>query len=140
MHDNFTSPNAHVAQASAVRPSRSPPAEMGADSAEAMQRLREDHDRIVADITNVVAHRLFSAGLTLQSALGLMDGHPAANRVEVAIGELDQAIRELRDAVLRPRRSGWLARRQTTPGPGGLTAKGDEGSAGAEGADQRGGA
>lgn len=45
-----------------------------AGSAETTQRLIDDHNRIASDINDVVAHRLFSAGLALQTALGLMDG------------------------------------------------------------------
>ncbi len=43
--------------------------------------------------------RLFSAGLTLQTALGLMGEHPVAGRIQGAIDELDLAIRDYRTAL-----------------------------------------
>jgi signal transduction histidine kinase len=63
-------------------------------------RLCEDHDRIAAGLNDVVVHRLFSAGLDLESALVLTGtDHPAAAKIEHAVGELDQAISDLRSAV-----------------------------------------
>ena len=97
-----------VAAPMTVAPSSNPPARRAADSAETIRRLTEDHDRIARDINDVVVHRLFSAGLTLETALGLMDGHRAGDRIQFAIDELDQAIRDLRDAVFGARRSGSL--------------------------------
>jgi signal transduction histidine kinase len=71
-----------------------------ADTPETALRLSEDHDRIAEGLNDVVVHRLFSAGLDLESALALAGtDHPAAAKIEHAIGELDQAIRDLRTAV-----------------------------------------
>jgi hypothetical protein len=47
----------------------------------------------------IVVHRLFAAGLDLQTALGLIGGHPATEKVQHALGELDQAIRDIRNTV-----------------------------------------
>jgi signal transduction histidine kinase len=72
------------------------------ESAEVTLRLAEDHDRIAQSVNDVVVRRLFAVGLDLQSALGLMGEHRATPRICHAVGELDQAIRDLRDAIF-----GW---------------------------------
>jgi signal transduction histidine kinase len=82
-----------------VAPGRNPPAGKSADSAETTRRLIEDRDRIASGISDRVVYRLYSAGLSLQTALGLMDGHRAAENIEDAIAELDQAIIDLRATV-----------------------------------------
>jgi hypothetical protein len=85
-------------------PARGLPDGKAADTPEMTLRLTEDHDRIAEGLNDVIVHRLFSAGLTLEAALTLIGSHPAACRIEDAIGELDQAIRDLRNAVFdRPR-------------------------------------
>jgi hypothetical protein len=81
---------------------------------EVMLRLAQDRDRITAGMDDIVTHRLFSAGLTLETALGLMGGHPAAGKVEEAIGELDLAIADFRTVLFDHHQT---ARRW--PGPGG---------------------
>jgi hypothetical protein len=43
-----------------------------------------------------VVCRLYSTGLMLQTALELMDGHRAADHIELSIDELDQVISDLR--------------------------------------------
>ena len=58
--------------------------------------LTEEHDRIAAGLTDVVVRRLFSAGLVLETAVGLMGDHRAAGPVQQAISEVDLAIRDLR--------------------------------------------
>jgi hypothetical protein len=50
-------------------------------------------------MNDIVVYRLFSAGLSLQTALGLMDGHPAAGKVQEAIDELDVAIADFRTVL-----------------------------------------
>jgi hypothetical protein len=50
-------------------------------------------------MNEVVVRRLFSAGLSLQTALALMDGHRAAGKVQEAIGELDLAIADFRSVL-----------------------------------------
>jgi len=67
---------------------------------EAALLLAQDRDRIAADMTDTVVRRLFTAGLALETALGLMGGgHPGAGKVQEAIGQLDLAIRDVRNAV-----------------------------------------
>jgi signal transduction histidine kinase len=69
------------------------------DSAEVTRALAKDHDRIAQDMTDVVVHRIFAAGLDLQAALGLIGDHPGTEKIYHAIDELDQAIRDIRDAI-----------------------------------------
>ena len=83
----------------AVRAMRGPPPGRSGEPAEVMLRLAQEHDRIAAGMNDVVVYRLFSAGLCLQAALGLMDGHRAAGKVQQAIGELDLAIADFRDVL-----------------------------------------
>jgi len=66
---------------------------------EAALLLAQDRDRIAADMTDTVVRRLFTAGLALETALGLMGGHPGVGKVQEAIGRLDLAIRDVRNAV-----------------------------------------
>jgi hypothetical protein len=61
-----------------------------------MLRLAHEHECIAGGMSDIVVHRLFSAGLCLETALGLMGGHPAAGKVEEAIGELDLAVADFR--------------------------------------------
>jgi signal transduction histidine kinase len=82
-----------------IRPTRDPPPGRAGDWADAMLLLVQDRDRIAGDMTDLVVHRLFSAGLTLETALGLMGDHPGAGKVQDAIGELDRAIRDVRNVV-----------------------------------------
>jgi signal transduction histidine kinase len=82
-----------------IRPTRDPPPGRAGDRADAMLLLVQDRDRIAGDMTGLVVHRLFSAGLALETALGLMGDHPGAGKVQDAIGELDLAIRDIRNVV-----------------------------------------
>jgi signal transduction histidine kinase len=82
-----------------VRPTRDSPPGRASDSAEVILRLMQDRDRIAEDMNDLVVHRLFSAGLALETALGLIGGHPGAGKVQEAIGELDLAIRDVRNVV-----------------------------------------
>ena len=82
-----------------VRPTRGPPPGRAGDSAEVTLRLAQDHDRIAEGMKDIVVHRLFSAGLALETALGLIGGHPGAGEVQEAIGELDLAIRDFRNVL-----------------------------------------
>ena len=81
-----------------IRPTRDPPPRNAGDWAEALL-LVQDRDRIAAGMTDLVVHRLFAAGLALETALGLMGGHPGAGKVQETIGELDLAIRDVRNVV-----------------------------------------
>jgi hypothetical protein len=82
-----------------TRPTRDPPPGRAGDWAEAALLLAQDRDRIAAGMTDIVVRRLFAAGLTLETALCLMGGHPGAGNVQEAIGELDLAIRDIRNVV-----------------------------------------
>jgi signal transduction histidine kinase len=79
--------------------SRDPPPGRAGDWADAALLLVQDRDRIAEGMNDLVVHRLFAAGLALETALGLMGGHPAAGKVQEAIGELDLAIRDVRNVV-----------------------------------------
>ena len=92
-----------------MRPTRSPPASTVAGSPEMMLRLADDRDRIAGELSDIVVRRLFSAGLALEAALGLIGEHRAAGRVQHAISELDLAIRDIRDVVFDSRRPDWPA-------------------------------
>ena len=82
-----------------IRPTRDPPPGRAGDWADAMLLLVRDRDRIAGDMNDLVVHRLFSAGLTLEMALGLMGDHPGAGKVQDAVDELDLAIRNVRNVV-----------------------------------------
>jgi hypothetical protein len=87
-----------------MRPTRSPPASStwapaGPGTPEETRRLAGECDRIAQRLNNIVVHQLFAAGLDLQAALGLVGDHPAADRISQAIGELDQAITDPRNAA-----------------------------------------
>ena len=82
-----------------IRPTRDPPSGRAGDWTDAMLILVQDRNRIAGDMTNLVVHRLFSAGLALEMALGLMGDHPGAGKVQDAVGELDLAIRDVRNVV-----------------------------------------
>ncbi len=82
-----------------VRSTRGPPASTAVGSPETTPRLADDHDRIADGLNDIVARRLFSAGLALEAALRLTGEHRAAGKVQHAISELDLAIRDIRDMV-----------------------------------------
>ena len=63
-----------------IRPTRDPPPGSAGDWPQAALLLVKDRDRIAADMNDVVVHRLFAAGLALETALGLMGSHPGAGR------------------------------------------------------------
>ncbi len=90
-----------------VQPTRGPPpgspqAPGGGSAtgpAEAILDLVKEHERIALGLNDVVVRRLFTAGLDLQAALGLMGDHQASGKVRHAVDELDQAIRDIRDTI-----------------------------------------
>ena len=68
--------------------------------AEVTLRLAQDRDRIAEALNDIVIHRVFSAGLDLETALGLLDGRRgAAGKIQDALGELDLAIRDVRNVL-----------------------------------------
>ena len=64
-----------------IRPTRDPPPGRAGDWAEAALLLVQDRDRIAAGMNDLVVHRLFAAGLALETALGLIGDHPGAGKV-----------------------------------------------------------
>jgi hypothetical protein len=89
-----------------VQPSRGPPPGSpqppeggGAAPAKAILKLGEDRERIALGLNEVVVRRLFSAGLDLQAVLGMMGADPMSGKICHAVNELDQAIRDIRDAI-----------------------------------------
>ena len=62
--------------------------------------LFEDRERIARDLHDNVIQRLFATGLSLQSTVSLIPQTPdAAHRLESAVGELDETIRQIRAAI-----------------------------------------
>jgi signal transduction histidine kinase len=82
-----------------LRPTRDPPPGRAGDWVEAALLLAQDRDRIAAGMTDIVVRRLIAAGLALETALGLMGGHSGVGKVQEAIGQLDLAIRDVRNVV-----------------------------------------
>jgi two-component system, NarL family, sensor histidine kinase DevS len=70
-----------------------------------VHRLREellvftDRDRIARDLHDLVIQRLFAAGLSLQSLTRFTKDELATERIRTITGELDEAIRSLRDTI-----------------------------------------
>ena len=60
--------------------------------------LVEDRERIAADLHDTVIQRLFATGLALESAVRLAPPDVAA-RIEAAVGDLDDTIRQIRSAI-----------------------------------------
>jgi len=58
------------------------------------------YDGDARELGQVIAARLFSAGLDLHSALTLIADGPVSDRLYHAVDELDEAIRDLRHLVL----------------------------------------
>ena len=60
--------------------------------------LVEDRERIAADLHDTVIQRLFATGLALESTVHLAPPELAA-RIESAVGDLDDTIRQIRSAI-----------------------------------------
>jgi two-component system, NarL family, sensor histidine kinase DevS len=58
-----------------------------------------DRDRIARELHDLVIQRLFSTGMSLQAATGMLPEGPGNERVRQAVDSLDDAIRELRSAI-----------------------------------------
>ncbi len=104
-----------------VRPTRGPPDGRVAGPAETTLRPAQDRDQVAEGMHDTVAGRLFSAGLALEAVAGLIGDHRAARKVQEAIGELDLAVRDLRDLVFdhhRPDLPTAGRRGQGVPYPG----------------------
>jgi signal transduction histidine kinase len=74
-----------------------------AERRQAAQRvaLYADRDRIARDLHDLVIQRLFATGMSLQGATSLIPGAEAAGRVQQAVDELDETIRDIRAAIFR---------------------------------------
>jgi two-component system sensor histidine kinase DevS len=76
-----------------------------------VHRLREellvftDRDRIARDLHDLVIQRLFAAGLSVQSLTRFTREGLALERIGAITGELDEAIRSLRDTIYSLRTS-----------------------------------
>ena len=81
-------------------PARDPLSGRAGGPADVTLRLAQDRDRIAEALNDIVIHRVFSAGLALETALGLLDGRcSAAGKIQDALGELDLAIRDVRNVL-----------------------------------------
>ncbi len=74
--------------------------------------LVDDRERIARDLHDTVIQRLFAVGLSLQGALIHANDAAIANRIELAIDEIDGTIRDIRTAIFS-----LHARRSPTAGP-----------------------
>jgi signal transduction histidine kinase len=79
---------------------RAPAASGASVPAELARYLTEDHDRMARDISDVVIHRIFAAGLDLHAALEMIGDDRGASNIHHAIDELDRAVRDIRDTIL----------------------------------------
>ncbi|MEV1172750.1 GAF domain-containing protein [Nonomuraea sp. NPDC049784] len=68
--------------------------------------LLEDRDRIAKDLHDVVIQRLFATAMTLMSTVRLVERPEAAKRVQHAIDELDETIRQIRSSIFALQTSG----------------------------------
>ena len=61
--------------------------------------LIEERDRIARDLHDTVIQRLFAVGLHLQGTLANSSDHDVTRRIENAVGNLDETVRDLRSAI-----------------------------------------
>ncbi|MEU8398767.1 GAF domain-containing protein, partial [Nonomuraea sp. NPDC048892] len=61
--------------------------------------LLEDRDRIARDLHDVVIQRLFATAMTLMSTLRLVERPEAGKKLQHAIDELDETIRQIRSSI-----------------------------------------
>ncbi|MDH2387933.1 GAF domain-containing sensor histidine kinase [Streptomyces sp. HNM0663] len=61
--------------------------------------LLEDRDRIARDLHDLAIQRLFATGMTLQSAARVVGNAAAAERVQRAVGDLDETIKIIRSTI-----------------------------------------
>jgi signal transduction histidine kinase len=61
--------------------------------------LVEDRERIAAELHDTVIQRLFATGLGLQGTVRSISPPEAAARVETAVADLDQTIRQIRTTI-----------------------------------------
>jgi signal transduction histidine kinase len=63
--------------------------------------LIEDRERIAADLHDTVIQRLFATGLALQGTVRAVTSPEAAARIEAAVGDLDETIRQIRSTIFQ---------------------------------------
>jgi len=61
--------------------------------------LVEDRERIAADLHDTVIQRLFATGLGLQATVRTIDNPAAAVRLQAAVDDLDETIRQIRSTI-----------------------------------------
>jgi len=61
--------------------------------------LVEDRERIAADLHDTVIQRLFATGLGLQATIRTIDDPAAAVRLQEAVDNLDETIRQIRSTI-----------------------------------------
>jgi signal transduction histidine kinase len=61
--------------------------------------LIEDRERIAADLHDTVIQRLFATGLALQGTVRAISPPEGAARVQDAVGDLDETIRQIRSTI-----------------------------------------
>jgi signal transduction histidine kinase len=61
--------------------------------------LIQDRERIAADLHDTVIQRLFATGLALEGTVRVISPPEAAARVEEAVGDLDETIRQIRSTI-----------------------------------------
>jgi signal transduction histidine kinase len=67
--------------------------------------LFRDRDRIARDLHDTVIQRLFATGMQLESSMRYMTRPEASDRVQVAVGDLDKTIKEIRSTIYALQRS-----------------------------------
>lgn len=73
--------------------------EVALRAANAQLDLLRDRERIARDLHDTVIQQLFATGLTLESTAGTIDEPRARQRVQNAVGAIDDSIRQLREAI-----------------------------------------
>ncbi|GII92131.1 sensor histidine kinase [Sinosporangium siamense] len=61
--------------------------------------LLEDRDRIAKDLHDLVIQRLFAVAMTLMSTVRLVDDPTGSARLQHAVDELDETIRQIRSTI-----------------------------------------
>lgn len=61
--------------------------------------LTEDRDRIARDLHDTVIQRIFAVALSLQAASGVTRDPDLAGRLQTAVGDLDETIRQIRTTI-----------------------------------------
>ncbi len=62
-------------------------------------RVIEDRERIARDLHDTVIQRLFATGLTLQHAAGSVEDPAVRERLESAVDDLDETVRQVRSTI-----------------------------------------